>query len=155
MYSSKLEDIMVECSLLLVVTQLSLEHSEPALSSQFHSFFCAFVFSKLFTLVSNYYGFSTNQQKNILVISSNCVLQHLFILIDFFFPLVLGERYSQRNFYSCWSHGRNTVYPIHLYTAAHETCGATKYQQTSIIFIYLRRMGSTPLLRAQWSSTPF
>lgn len=86
MYSSKLEDIMVECSLLLVMTQLSLEHSEPALSSQFHSFFCAFVFSKLFTLVSNYYGFSTNQQKNILVISSNCVLQHLFILIDFFSP---------------------------------------------------------------------
>lgn len=44
MYSSKLEDIMVECSLLLVMTQLSLEHLEPALSSQFHSFLCDFVF---------------------------------------------------------------------------------------------------------------
>lgn len=50
MYSSKLEDIMVECSLLLVMTQLSLECLEPALGSQFHSFFCAFVVSKLFCL---------------------------------------------------------------------------------------------------------
>lgn len=50
MYSSKLEDIMVECSLLLVMTQLSLEHLEPALSSQFHSFLCDFVVSKLFSL---------------------------------------------------------------------------------------------------------
>lgn len=50
MYSSKPEDVMVECSLLLIMTQLSLERLEPAFSSQFHSFFCAFVVSKLFFL---------------------------------------------------------------------------------------------------------